>query len=181
MLISRYLSRLQKSFTPYIIPHGHIKYVNKFSFQLSTIWNENNLEDSLWSFYNEDPLVLVIIKSEQYNRYGYLKTLNLQQHEVPAVFNCPRIKFLYTKLIEIENYGKKHLQIKSMSSRLPFRANFPSILTIFKTALVSIIFILELSVLHKNYLELNFQAKRIISRVPCTPVFLRSRTSGFQY
>ena len=75
MLISRYLSRLQKSFTPNITPHGHRKYVNKFSFQLSTILH--NLEDSLWSFYNEDPLVLVIIKAEQYNRYGYLETLNL--------------------------------------------------------------------------------------------------------
>ena len=52
---------------------------------------------------------------------------------------------------------------------------------IFKTALVSIIFILELSVLDKSCLELNFQAKELISRVPCTPVFLRSCTFGFQY
>ena len=53
--------------------------------------------------------------------------------------------------------------------------------TIFKTALVSIIFILELSVLNKSCLELNFQANKIISRVPCTTVFLRFHTSGFQY
>ena len=52
---------------------------------------------------------------------------------------------------------------------------------IFKTALVSIIFILELSVFNKSCLELNFQAMTIISRVPCTTVFLRLRTSGFQY
>ena len=55
------------------------------------------------------------------------------------------------------------------------------IFCLFETALVSIILILELSVLHKSFLELNFQDKAIISRVPCTPVFLRSRTSGFQY
>ena len=60
-------------------------------------------------------------------------------------------------------------------------SDFPSVLTIFKTALVSIIFILELSVLDKSCSELNFQAKDIISRVPCTPVFLRSTTSDFQY
>ena len=92
-----------------------------------------------------------------------------------------RIKFLYTKLIEIENNGEKHLRINSSHSRLPSGAHFPSVLTVFKTALVSIIFILELSVLHKSCLELNFQAKGIISRFPCTPVFLRSRTSDFQY
>ena len=33
-----------------------------------------------------------------------------------------------------------------------------------ETALVSIILILELSVLHKSFLELNFQAEGIISR-----------------
>ena len=65
--------------------------------------------------------------------------------------------------------------------RKAFPVHFPSFRMIFKTALVSIIFILELSVLHKSCLELKFQAKGIISRVPCTPVFLRSRTSGFQY
>ena len=58
---------------------------------------------------------------------------------------------------------------------------FSSFMTIFETDLVSIILILEISVLHKSFLKLNFQAKGIISRVPCTPVFLRSRTSGFQY
>ena len=46
-------------------------------------------------------------------------------------------------------------------------------ITIFKTALVFIIFILELSVFNKSCLELNFQAIAIISRVPCTTVFLR--------
>ena len=60
---------------------------------------------------------------------------------------------------------------------IPFSVCFDDI----KTALVSIIFILELSVLDKSFLEMNFQAKGIISRVPCTPVFLRLRTSGFQY
>ena len=85
------------------------------------------------------------------------------------------IKFLYT------NYGEKHLRINSRPSRLPSGAHFPSVLKLFKTALVSIIFILELSVLDKSCLELNFQFKRIISRVPCTAVFLRSCTSGFQY
>ena len=65
--------------------------------------------------------------------------------------------------------------------RMPSGDHFLSVLTLFKAALVSIIFILELSVLDKSCLELNFQAKGIISRVPCTPVFLRSRTSGFQY
>ena len=54
-------------------------------------------------------------------------------------------------------------------------------ITIFKTALVSIIFILELSVFNKSCLELNFQAITMIFRVPCTTVFLRSCTSGFQY
>ena len=63
----------------------------------------------------------------------------------------PRIKFLFTKLLEIENYGKKPLRINLASG-----AHFPTFLTIFKTALVSIIFILELSVLHKSCLELNF-------------------------
>ena len=69
----------------------------------------------------------------------------------------------------------------SRPSRLASGVHFPTVLTMFKTALVSIIFILELSVLHKSCLELNFRAKRTISRVPCTPVFLRSRTSNFQY
>ena len=55
---------------------------------------------------------------------------------------------------------------------------FPSFLMIFKTALVSIIFIQELSVLHKSCLEFKFQALLNISRVPCTPVFLRSSISG---
>ena len=41
--------------------------------------------------------------------------------------------------------------------------------------IVSIIVILELSVSHKSCLELNFQVFGVISRVPCTPVFLRSR------
>ena len=40
--------------------------------------------------------------------------------------------------------------------------HFPSFLMIFKTALVSILIILELSVLHKSCLELNFQANGII-------------------
>ena len=31
----------------------------------------------------------------------------------------PRIKFLYTKWIEIENYGKKYLRINSRPSHLP--------------------------------------------------------------
>ena len=43
------------------------------------------------------------------------------------------------------------------------------------------LFILEKSVFSKCFLELNFQAKKVISRVPCTAVFLRSRTSGFQW
>ena len=47
---------------------------------------------------------------------------------------------------------------------------------IFETALVSIIFILELSVLDKSCLELNFQAIGSITRVPCMAVFLRSCT-----
>ena len=79
------------------------------------------------------------------------------------------------------NYGEKYLRINSKSSRLASGPNFPYVLTIFKTALVSIIFILELSVFNKSCLELNFQANRINSRVPCTAVFLRLRTSGFQY
>ena len=41
-----------------------------------------------------------------------------------------------------------------------------------------LIFILELSVLHKSCLELNLQAIGTISRVPCTPVFLRSHISA---
>ena len=65
---------------------------------------------------------------------------------------CPRIKVLYTKLLEIENYGRTNSRL----SRLASGAHFPTFLTIFKTALVSIIFILELSVLHKSCLELNF-------------------------
>ena len=79
----------------------------------------------------------------------------------------------------IENYGENRL----IPSPVPLAsgAHFPSVWTVFKTALVFIIFILELSVIHKSCLELNFQAIGIISRVPCTPVFLRSRTSGFQY
>ena len=76
---------------------------------------------------------------------------------------------------------ENHLRINSRPSRLPSGAHFLSVLTIFKTALVSILFILELSVLDKSCLELNFQVKGIISRVPCTAVFLRLRTSGFQY
>ena len=47
---------------------------------------------------------------------------------------------------------------------------------IFESALISIILILELSVLDKSCLELNFQATGTIHRVPCTAVFLRSRT-----
>ena len=73
------------------------------------------------------------------------------------------------------------LRIIPRSSRLATRTYFPSFVMLFKTALVSILFILELSVLDKSCLELNFQAKGIISRVPCKPVFLRLRTSGFQY
>ena len=55
--------------------------------------------------------------------------------------------------------------------------HFPIFLTIFKTAQVSIILMLELSVLHKSCLELNFQAIEVNPRVPCTAVFLRSRAS----
>ena len=73
------------------------------------------------------------------------------------------------------------LRIIPRSFRLASRTYFPSFFMLFKTALVSILFILELSVLDKSCLELNFQVKEIISRVPCTAVFLRSRTSGFQY
>ena len=43
------------------------------------------------------------------------------------------------------------------------------------------LFILEKSVFSKCFLELNFQAKEVISRVPCTAVFLRLHASGFQY
>ena len=75
----------------------------------------------------------------------------------------------------------KNFRIISRPSRLSYSTYFPSFLVIFETALVSIIFILELSVLDKSCLELNFQAIKIICRVPCTAVFLRSRTSGFQY
>ena len=50
---------------------------------------------------------------------------------------------------------------------------------IFESALISIILILELSVFNKSCLEFNFQAIKIICRVPCTAVFLRSRTFDF--
>ena len=79
----------------------------------------------------------------------------------------------FTALNFTEN---KNLRIISRSSCLASRAYFPFFLMIFKTALVSIIFILELSVLDKSCLELNFQAIRAIPRVPCTAVFLRSST-----
>ena len=46
----------------------------------------------------------------------------------------PRIKFLYTKWIEIENNGEKHLRINSSPSRLASGDHFPSVLMIFKTA-----------------------------------------------
>ena len=47
--------------------------------------------------------------------------------------------------------------------------------TIFESALISKILIQELSVFNKCCLKLNFQASKIICRVPCTAVFLRSR------
>ena len=84
----------------------------------------------------------------------------------------------------VQSYSKLRIMEKSTFGLFispPSGAHFPSVLTTFKTALVSIIFILELSVLDKSCLELNFQAKGIISRVPCTAVFLRSCTSDFQY
>ena len=91
-------------------------------------------------------------------------------------------QFIYINFIIDQNMTSKQNWISNFKfSRLPSGAHFPSVMTVFKTALVSIIFILELSVLDKSCLELNFQAKWIISRVPCTPVFLRSHTSSFQY
>ena len=78
------------------------------------------------------------------------------------------------KLVRIESYVERILGFIPGPTRLASRAHFPSVLTILKTALVSIIFILELSVLHKSCLELNFQAKRIpclFSYVRALPVF----------
>ena len=60
------------------------------------------------------------------------------------------------------------------------REYFLSILN-FKRAVTFKVFILELSVNRQICLKLNFQAFRVITRVPCTAVFLRSLTSGFQY
>ena len=40
------------------------------------------------------------------------------------------LSFFYKKLIEIENYGGKHLRINSESSRLASGAHFPSVLMI---------------------------------------------------
>ena len=77
-------------------------------------------------------------------------------------------------IFEIENYGEK--EPSDYLSALP-SGTFSFSLTLFKTALVSIIFILELSVLDKSCLELNFQAIDVLPRVPCMPVFLRSHIS----
>ena len=111
------------------------------------------------------------------------------------IYKCLNPKYTHGQLYNVQMYNVQKYNVQkdnvlNMSAVLgviltPWKntsgAHFLSVLTIFKTALVSIIFILELSVLDKSCLELNFQAKGIISRVPCTPVFLRSRTSGFQY
>ena len=63
-----------------------------------------------------------------------------------------RIKCLFTKLIEIENYGKKHLRINSKSSRLASGAHFPSV---FKTAISFKVFIVGISVFSKTGWKLN--------------------------
>ena len=62
--------------------------------------------------------------------------------------------------------------INSRPFCLPSGAHFPSVQTIFKTALVSVIFILELSVLHK--VAYNSIPKR-------TESFPESRASPFSY
>ena len=66
----------------------------------------------------------------------------------------PRITFLYTNLIEIENYGEKHLRINSKSSG----AHFPTDLMIFKTAISFKVFIVGISVFSKTCWKLNFTA-----------------------
>ena len=98
-------------------------------------------------------------------------------------FLYPKGSFLaeLTFLVFIENYGEKHLRINSKSSRLASGAHFPSVLMIFKTAISFKVFILGISVFSKTCWKLNFTAIQVIFRVPCTAVFLRSRTSGFQY
>ena len=58
---------------------------------------------------------------------------------------------------------------------------FSSVLTIFKTAVSSKVFIVGISVFSKTCWKLDFTAIYVISRVPCTAVFLRFCTSGFQY
>ena len=103
----------------------------------------------------------------------------------------PKNLFQCQTLTLIWNYWQDQMYLlKKLSSTFLFektrhfkKPEFASTwkFSVLKTALVSIIFILELSVLDKSCLELNFQAKGSIFRVPCTPVFLRSRTSGFQY
>jgi len=70
----------------------------------------------------------------------------------------PRIKCLYTKWIEIENNGEKHLRINSSPSRLASGAHFPSVLTIFKTAVSFKVFIVGISVFSKICWKLNSTA-----------------------
>ena len=87
----------------------------------------------------------------------------------------------YTNLVETENYSENHLRINFRHSRLPSGAHFPSVLMIFKTAVSFKVFILGISVFSEICWKLNSTALQVISRVPCTAVFLRFRTSGFQY
>ena len=127
------------------------------------LWLAANLERILRFYYfiGHQPLVSFSIVSNQVTRSG----ATISQISLDLI-RFDQIRLHYSTRPNTAQLYTAHLYTALLDS---------------KTDLVSIIFILELSVLHKSCLELNFQANGIICRVPCTPVFLRSRTSGFQY
>ena len=78
-------------------------------------------------------------------------------------------------MVNIEYYGEGSLRINFRPSRLATGAHFKQfVFKILETALVFIIFKLELSFLHKNGVEIDAEEFGIISRVLSMAVFSRS-------
>ena len=120
-------------------------------------WARNKMT----TFYQNDPQALGRILGD-FGLLGQTGTFFIYPRIPPCRANFlnirPRIKFLFTKLIEIENNGEKHLRINSSPSRLASGAHFPSVLMIFKTAVSFKVFILGISVFSKTCWKWNFTA-----------------------
>ena len=112
--------------------------------------------------YNVQMYTVQMYSVQMHNVQMYIVQMyNVQMHSVQRFKSLIvlELSFFYTKLIEIENDGEKHLRINSRPSRLPSGAHFPSVLMIFKTAVAFKVFLLGISIFSKICWKLNSTAK----------------------